>query len=203
MKLYSFSGSCGLASNIVLNWIGQPFELKLLQKEDTKTADYLKLNPMGKVPLLDDDGFILSENAAVLTYLADKHPQAQLAGGDDIKQRALVEHWLGFINSEVHPAFKPLFGATAYLQDPAAIEQTQAHARTQLRKLFEIADAQLGQSDYLAGHRSVADAYLFVTVLWTDFVKVDISGLKDVAAFKKRMQADPAVQKALKDEGLA
>lgn len=203
MKLYSFSGSCGLASHIVLNWTGQPFEVELMPKEQTKTPEYLELNPMGKVPLLDDGGFILSENAAVLTYLADKYPQAQLAGGGDIKQRARVEHWLGFINSEVHPTFKPLFGATAYLEDAAAVEKTQANARTQLRKLFEIMDAQLGQADYLAGERSIADAYAFVTVLWTGFVNVDISGLEHLAAFKARMQADPAVQKALKDEGLA
>lgn len=203
MKLYSFSGSCGLASHIVLNWTGQPFEVELMQKEQTKTPEYLKLNPMGKVPLLDDDEFILSENAAVLTYLADKYPQAQLAGGSDIRQRARVEHWLGFINSEVHPTFKPLFGGTAYLEDAAAVEKTQANARTQLRKLFEIMDAQLGQADYLAGARSIADAYAFVTVLWTGFVNVDISGLERLAAFKARMQADPAVQKALKDEGLA
>lgn len=203
MKLYSFSGSCGLASHIVLNWIGRPFEVELMQKEQTKTPEYLKLNPMGKVPLLDDDGFILSENAAVLTYLADKHPEAKLVGGGDIKERARVDHWLGFINSEVHPAFRPLFGATAYLEDQAAIDKTRVNAHTQLRRLFEIADAQLAQADYLAGTRSVVDAYLFVTLLWTQFVNVDISGLEHLAAFKVRMQADPAVQKALKDEGLA
>ena len=203
MKLYSFSGSCGLASHIVLNWIGEPFQLELMQQEQTKAPEYLKLNPLGKVPLLDDGGFILSENAAVLTYLADKYPQANLAGGNDIKQRALVDHWLGLINSEVHPAFKPLFGATAYLQDAATIEKTQANARAQLRKVFEIIDAQLGRSDYIAGARSVVDAYLFVTVLWTGFVNVDLSGLDHIAAFKARMQADPAVQKALKDEELA
>ena len=203
MKLYSFSGSCGLASHIVLNWIGEPFEVKLMQKEETKSPEYLKLNPMGKVPLLDDDGFILSENAAVLTYLADKYPQASLAGGDDIKKRALVDHWLGLVNSEIHPAFKPLFGATAYLEDKAVIEKTKANAREQLHKVFAIVDAQLGQTDYIAGARSVVDAYLFVTVLWTGFVNVDISDLPHIAAFKQRMQADPAVQKALKDEDLA
>lgn len=202
MKLYSFSGSCGLASHIVLNWIGEPFEVELMQKEETKSAEYLRLNPMGKVPVLDDDGFILSENAAVLTYLADKYPQARLAGGGDIKKRAVVDHWLGFINSEVHPAFKPLFGATAYLDDKAVVEKTQANARTQLRKLFEIIDAQLGKTDYIAGERSVVDAYLFVTLLWTGFVKVDLSGLDAIAAFKVRMQADPAVQEALKGQGL-
>lgn len=203
MKLYSFAGSCGLASHIVLNWIGEPFHIELIQKEQTRTPQYLKLNPMGKVPLLDDDGFILSENAAVLMYLADKDPQAGLAGGSDTKKRALVNHWLGLVNSEIHPAFKPLFGATAYLEDPVAISKTQAHARTQLRKVFEITDTQLGRTDYIAGDRSVVDAYLFVTVLWAGLVNVDLSGLDHIAAFRQRMQADPGVQKALKEEGLA
>ena len=202
MKLYSFSGSCGLASHIVLGWIGKPFEVKLIQRDDTKTAEFLKLNPMGKVPTLDDGGFILSENAAVLTYLADKFPEAKLGGDGSIKSRAMVEHWLGMVNSEIHPAYKPLFGATAYLNDDAAVRKTKDHAKEQLRKIFEIVDKQLGKVDYIAGQRSVADAYLFVTVMWAGIVKVDLAGLENIKKFEQRMRADPAVQAALKGEGL-
>ena len=203
MKLYSFSGSCGLASHIVLGWIGKPFDVKLMQRDDTKTPEFLKLNPMGKVPTLDDDGFILSENAAVLMYLANKFPEAKLAGDGSVRSRATVEHWLGLVNSEIHPAYKPLFGATAYLGDDAAVQKTKDHAREQLRKIFEIVDRQLGKGDYIAGQRSVADAYLFVTLMWAGIVKVDLSGLQNIKKFEQRMRADPAVQAALKGEGLA
>lgn len=203
MKLYSFTGSCGLAAHIVLGWIGQPFDVQLMDKDDLKKPEFLKLNPMGKVPVLDDGGFVLSENAAVLTYLADKHPEAKLLGDGSIKERAVVDHWIGFLNSEVHPAYKPLFGYTAYLEDQAAIDKTTANARSTLQGLFKIADEQLGKGEYIAGNRSVADAYLFVTVMWAGMVGVDLSGLANVQAFEKRMRADAAVQAALKGQGLA
>lgn len=202
MKLYSFSGSCGLAAHITLGWIGKPFDVELMKKENLKTPEYLKINPMGKVPVLDDNGFILSENAAVLGYLADKFPEAKLDGDGTPKGRAVVTHWLGLVNSEIHPAYKPLFGATAYLGDEKAIEKTKENARHQLRKVFEIVDKQLARGNYIAGTRSIADAYLFVTVMWAGLIKIDLSGLDHIKAFEQRMRADPAVKAALKGQGL-
>lgn len=202
MKLYSFPGSCGLAAHITLGWIGKPFDVDLVKKENLKTPEYLKINPMGKVPVLDDGGFILSENAAVLTYLAGKFPDAKLEGDGSLKGKAIVHHWLGLVNSEIHPAYKPLFGATAYLGDDKAIEKSKDNARKQLRHIFEIVNTQLGKTNYIAGTRSIADAYLFVTVMWAGIVKIDLSGLDHIKAFEQRMRADPAVKAALKGEGL-
>lgn len=201
MKLYSFPGSCALGSHIVLEWIGKPYAVNLIKKDELSTPALRKLNPMGKVPILDDDGWVLTENAAILHYLADKHPEAKLAG-DGARTRAEVNHWLGLLNSEIHPAFKPLFGATSYLQDDGAIEKTRENARQQLRRLFELCDTQLGAHDWLAGTRSIADPYLFVTLRWAKAVKVDLSGLDHLAKFEQRMRADACVQRALKAEGL-
>lgn len=202
MKLYSFSGSCGLATNIVLAWIGQPYDVQIIQKEDLAAPDMRKLNPVGKVPILDDDGWVLYENAAILNYLVEKFPDSKLNGDGTPRGRAEVNRWLAVINSDVHPSYKPLFGATAYLEDDSAIARTKTHAREQLGAYFEVLDAHLAQQDWLAGTRSIADPYLFVTLLWTGFVDVDISGFDNLKQFRQRMQADDGVQRALREQKL-
>ena len=202
MKLYSFSGSCALGAHIVLEWIGRPYELQLLQKDDLASPQIRALNPNGQVPILVDDGWALNENAAILNYLADKFPDSKLGGEPTPRGRAEVNRWLAMVNSDVHPAFKPLFGATAYLGDEAMIDKSKDAARQQLRTWFERLDGQLEGRDWLTGSRSVADPYLFVTLRWTHAVKVDLSGLANLAAFERRMRADPGVQRALKAQGL-
>lgn len=202
MKLYSFTGSCGLATNIVLEWIGAPFEVVLLEKPQLKSPEFLSKNPNGQVPMLEDGDFVLTQNAAILGYLTDKHPEAKLCGEGDIKLRAEIHRWLSFINSDVHPTFKPLFGATAFLEDEAVIAKTQDMAKERLHALFTILDQQLAGKKYLTGQRSIADAYLFVTLLWTKFVNVDLSDLQNLAAFQQNMAQDTAVQKALATQKL-
>lgn len=201
MKLYSFPGSCALATNIALEWTGAPYTLELIKKEDLDKPELRRLNPNHKVPILEVDGWVLYENAAILNYLADTHEDAKL-GGDDPKQRAEINRWLGVINSDMHPAFKPLFGATAYLEDKAAIEKTREHARKELRTYFERLDKQLAGHEWIAGTRSIADPYLFVLLMWTHLVKVDLSGLDHLKKFEQRMRADAGVKKALKAQGL-
>jgi glutathione S-transferase len=202
MKLYSFSGSCALGANIVLEWIGQPYELQLLQKNDLASPAIRALNPNGQVPILVDDGWALNENAAILNYLADKFPAVKLGGEPTPRGRAEVNRWLAMINSDVHPAFKPLFGATSYLGDEAMIEKSKDAARQQLRTWFERLDKHLEGRDWLAGERSIADPYLFVTLRWTHAVNVDLGGLANLQAFERRMRADPGVQRALKMQKL-
>jgi glutathione S-transferase len=203
MKLYYSPGACSLADHIVLEWIGKPYEAVKLAREDRYKPEYLAINPAGAVPALDHDGWVLTQNAAILNYLADLHPESGLGGDGTAKSRAEVNKWLAFANSDVHPAFHPLFGTTAYLEDPAKIDKTKDAARAKVRTLFERADAQLAGSDWLTGSRSVADPYLYVTYRWARATGVDISGLDNLAAFASRIEADPAVQKVLHDEGLS
>lgn len=201
MKLYYSTGTCALADHIVLEWIGKPYETQRVSREERASADYRKrINPAGAVPVLEQDGWLLTQNAAILNYLADSFPEAKLGGDGTPKGRAEVNRWLAFVNSDVHPAFKPLFGATAYLEDPAAIEKTKDAARESLRALFERADAQLAGRDWIAGQRSIADPYLFVTLRWAKGQNVDLSGLDNLAKFVARMEADAAVQKVLAEE---
>ena len=202
MKLYYSPGACSLADHIVLEWIGKPYEAVRVTREERKQPEFLAINPAGAVPVLEDGGWRLTQNAAILNFLADSFPEAGLGGDGTAKSRAEVNRWLAFVNSDMHPAFKPLFGSTAYLGDEAAIEKSKADAKKKLRGMFETADAQLAGKDGLIGQRSIADPYLFVLTRWAKNNGVDVSGLDNLEHFYAHMLADPAVQKAMKDEGL-
>ncbi len=155
------------------------------------------------VPALEVDGSVITQNAGVLSYLAEAYPDAKLGGDGTPRGDAEVHRWLGFVNSDIHPAFKPLFGSTAYLGDEAAVEKTKVHARQTLRRLFEIVDTQLRDHDWIAGRRSIADAYLFVVLRWAHGVKIDLSGLAGIARYYERLQKDSGVAAALAAEGLS
>jgi len=203
MKLYSFAGSCALASQIAFEWSGKPYTLELIKKEDLDSAKFKQLNPSHHVPILEGDGWVLDQNAAILSYIADIAPDAKLDGDGTPLGRAEVNRWLGLVNSEIHPAYKPLFGATAYLDDEAAIEKTKDDARTKLRRMFERCNDQLGKHAWIAGDmRSIADTYLFVVLRWARGAKVDLSGLENLKKFEQHMRADAGVQRALKAQGL-
>ena len=203
MKLYYSPGACSLADHIALEWIGQPYEAIAVSREQRKTPEYLKINPAGAVPALEHDGWVLTQNSAILNYLADIHPDARLTGDGSPRSRAEVNKWLALANSDIHPAFVPLFGATAYLEDPATIEKTKDAARTRLRGLFERVDAQLAGRDWIAGTRSIADPYLYVVTRWAKAQDVDLSGLGNLERYFNAVQADAGVQRALQQEGLA
>lgn len=200
MKLYYSPGTCSLAGHIVLEWIGQPYEAVRVSRDERKSPEFLKLNPAGAVPVFQDGDWALTQNVAILGYLADRFPEAGLGGDGTPRARAEVNRWLAFVNSDVHPAFKPLFGATAYLGDEASIEKSKDVARKSLRGLFERADAQLAGNDWIAGSRSIADPYLYVVTRWAKAQGVDVSGLDNLARFAARMEADEAVQKVLAEE---
>lgn len=203
MKLYYSTGTCSLADHIVLEWIGKPYEAVRVSREERKSPAFLALNPAGAVPVLQDGDWVLTQNSAILNFLADTFPEAGLGGDGTPRGRAEVNRWLSFVNSDVHPAFKPLFGTTAYLEDEAIIGKTKDAARTSLRTLFERADAQLAAHEWIAGSRSIADPYLYVVTRWAKAQGVDLSGLDNLARFSARMEADTAVQKVLAEEGLS
>lgn len=203
MKLYTTPGACSLADHIVLEWIGEPYEAVIVSKEERGLPAYLAINPNGAVPALDDGGWVLTQNAAILNYLADLYPASGLGGDGSPRSRAEINKWLAFVNSDVHPAFKPLFGSTSYLDEAAAIEKSKGDARRKLRDLFAKADAQLAGKDSLTGARSIADPYLYVVLRWARASEVDLSGFENLDRFMRAMRADAGVKKAMKAEGLA
>src|SRR5690606_384588 len=100
MKLYSSPGACSLADHIVLRWTGAPFELELVNRDERRSPAFLALNPAGAVPVFEHDGWVLTQNAAILQYLADSFPQAGLLGDGTPRARAEVNRWLSFLNAD-------------------------------------------------------------------------------------------------------
>ena len=203
MKLYYSPGACSLSDHIVLEWIGQPYEAVRLSSKQRQSPEYLAINPAGAVPAFEDDGWVLTQNAAILNYLADRFPEAGLGGDGSLRGRAEVNKWLAMANADIHPAFHPLFGAPAYLQDPALVGLSKQAARNKLRVMFERVDRQLAGRDWIAGSRSIADPYLFVVTRWALAMDVDLTGLDHLHRFFDRMLADAGVQRALQQERLA
>ena len=200
MKLYFSNGACSLSPHIVLCESGLPFELV---RASTKThalddgTDYYTINPKGSVPLLElDNGERLSEGPAIVQYIADQAPDKHLAPANGTLERYRVQEWLNFITSELHKGYSPLFR-------PNTPDDYKVIAKEALNKKYAYVDGKLAGKHYLMGeHFSVADAYFFTVTNWAGRVGVDLSEFKNVAAFMARMMARPAVQAAMKAEGL-
>jgi glutathione S-transferase len=197
MKLYYYPGACSLADHIVLEWIGAPYETMRMTPASVKSPEYLALNPNGTVPLLTDGAFALTQNAAILTFLADLHPEAHLLGDGTLRGRAEVMKWLGFLNSDLHPAFRPIVAPRRYLSDPAHASAIADTARVHVRAHLGRLDRQLQGREWLAEQRSVADPYLFVMLRWVRRLNVGSDGLASLSRFTERMYADDAVRKAI------
>ena len=200
MKLHYSPGACSLAPHIVLNEAGLPFELvkvnlKAHQFEDG--SDYYPYAPKGQVPLLElDGGERLSEGPVIAQYIADKTPAKHLAPANGTMERYRVQEWLNFITSELHKGIGGLF-------NPAMPDEGKAVIRAKATDKLKWVDQQLEGKQYLMGDAfSIADAYLFTITNWTAHTGIDISGMKNLGAFQARMAARPAVQAALKAEGL-
>ncbi|NMK45053.1 glutathione binding-like protein [Achromobacter sp. Bel] len=203
MKLYYMPGACSLASHIVLEWVGKPYETHKLSRDELKGPDFLKVNPLGAVPALVDGDWAVTQNASILEYIAEQAPESKLLGDGSARSRAEVRRWLGFINSDIHKTFSMIFGASRFLGDEDAQKELAGSASKLLTKLFSQLNAQLAGKPYLTGDApSIADAYLYVVLRWAHAKEVDLSGQDNLAAFFTRMEADKGVQAALKAEGL-
>ncbi|UXH78477.1 glutathione transferase GstA [Roseateles amylovorans] len=200
MKLYYSPGACSLSPHIVLQEAGLAYDTVLAS---TKThqlpdgTDYYGINPKGYVPLLElDDGQRLSEGPAIVQYIADQVPDKQLAPPNGTLARYRLQEWLNFITTELHKSFSPLF-------NPAMPEDGKAIYRAKLHERLKWVDSQLAGQPFLMGDAfTVADAYLFTVTNWGQRVDVDVSGYPNLVAYRARVAARPAVQAAMKAEGL-
>jgi glutathione S-transferase len=200
MKLYYAPGACSLSPHIVALEAGIRLDLERVDIGTKKTAsgkDFLAINPKGYVPALElDNGQVLTEGPAVVQYLADQKPASGLAPANGTFERYKLQELLGYINSEIHKTYAPLF-------NPKTSAEVREERIEYLRKRFAYIDKVLAGKQYLLGERfTVADAYLFVMVSWADYMKLDLSSLSNIKAFQQRAAARPAVQAALTAEGL-
>ena len=200
MKLYYSPGACSLSPHIVLREAGLPVELVKADLQAHKLADgsdFYAVNSKGYVPLLElDNGERLTEGPAMVQYIADQVPDKKLAPANGTMARYRLQEWLNFITSELHKGIGGLFNA-AMPEDGKTVIRAKATDR------LKWVDQQIEGKPYLMGDAfSVADAYLFTVANWTKMVGIDISGMKNLTAFQARMAARPAVQAAMKAEGL-
>ncbi|MCA0240090.1 MAG: glutathione transferase GstA [Proteobacteria bacterium] len=200
MKLYYSPGACSLSPHIALQEAGVPFQAVLTPTKTHKLpdgTDYYTINPLGYVPLLElDDGTRLTEGPAIVQYIADQAPVKKLAPAWGTLPRYQLQSWLTFIGTELHKGFSPLF-------NPATPEDYKPVVKERLMSRLGWVDQQLAGKQYLMGDDfTVADGYLFTVTNWTAPVGLDISGLANLNAYRARVAARPAVQAAMKAEGL-
>jgi glutathione S-transferase len=200
MKLFTTPGTCSLASDIALREAGISFELIKVSRHTGKTSEgatYIEINTKGYVPaLLLDSGELLTENAALLQYIADLNPAAKLAPPIGTIERYRLNEWLAYINSEVHKSYSPLFY-------PTAPEAMKDYARGNLTKRVGWLAEKLGSKPFLMGEQfTVADAYLFVVLSWAVHVHFDLARWPNLPEFQARVGARPHVIEAMEAEGL-
>ena len=200
MKLYYSPGACSLSPHIALQEAGLAYTPVLASTKSHKLqdgTDYYTINALGYVPVLElDNGERLREGPAIVQYIADQVPDKQLAPANGTLARYRLQEWLTFIGTELHKGFSPLF-------NPATPEEYKPMVRERLLQRLQWVDSQLAGKQYLMGDQfTVADGYLFTVTNWTQPTKLDISGLANLAAYRERVGARPAVQAAMKAEGL-
>ena len=200
MKLYYSPGACSLSPHIALHESGLAFEAIAAPTKTHKLADgtdYYSINPLGYVPLLVlNDGTQLREGPAIVQYIADQVPAKQLAPANGTYARYKLQEWLNFIGTELHKGFSPMF-------TPGMPEEAKTIAKARLTSRLQWVDGELAKAPYLMGDTfTVADGYLFVVAGWGKHVGIDISALPHLSAFMARVTSRPAVQAALRAEGL-
>lgn len=203
LTLYYHTGACSLAPHIALEWIGEPYKTQAVEFGD---KEYLKINPAGAVPALDTgEGWILTQAAAVLRYLADRFPQAGLAPDGSPREEAEVDRWSSFITGDLHPAFFPLFLPDRYTRarEKEAFDNVREAAKALVRKKFDIIEAHLAGRRYLVGDKlSYLDAYVFPMERWAASMLEDgLSKYPNIQKHHDMMAADEGVKRALAAEG--
>ena len=201
MKLYYSPGACSLASHIILNEINVDFDLERVDLKTHKTekgADYYAINPKGYVPALEiNPGLILTENVAILPFLAQHDPKQDLIPPSGLG-RAKVLEWLGYLNSELHDAYAVFFAG-------ALSADAKEKAYAEVDRLLKHIDSTIAQADheYLVDDNfGPADAYLFVLTNWSNGIEHDLTAYKNIIALRNKVAERQSVQIAMRDEGL-
>lgn len=201
MKLYYAPGACSLAPHIVLEESGLAYESEAIDLRGNRMTssgkDFSQINAKGYVPaLMLDDGQLLTEGPAINQYLADRVPEKKLAPANGSIERYRLQEWLTFLGTELHKSFSPLF-------NPAASEDWKKASLETVERRLGYAAKELTGKQYLVGDNfTVADAYLFTILGWGQYVGLDIGKWPVLKEYHGRIFMRPAVQAALKAEGL-
>jgi glutathione S-transferase len=199
MKLYYSPGACSLAAHIIADEANLRLQLERVDLRLHRTEngqDYYGINPKGYVPTIQlDDGNTLTENMAILNYLADRTANKLFTPKPGTLEHYRLEEWLGFISSELHKSFAPLFHNGTFEEKRKAKERLVEH--------FAYAAMQLDDQPFLMGeHMTVADPYFFVMLTWAKKLNLNLKRYTNLERFYARFSARPAVKRAMREEGL-
>ncbi|HTR00112.1 MAG TPA: glutathione S-transferase [Candidatus Acidoferrum sp.] len=194
------SGSCSLASYLALEHSGAVYQTRKvdLAKGEQRSPDYLNINPKGRVPALITDRGILTETPAILAYIAQSFPAARLAPIDDPWQFAQVQSFNSYLCSTVHVNHAHRYRGARWSDDPAAHESMRRKVPETMKACFDQIEREMFKGPFVLGEQySICDMYLFTITNWLEGDEVDVNWFPKVAAMRRWMLANPAVQKVL------
>jgi glutathione S-transferase len=205
LTLHYFPGNASLTPHFLLNEIGAPFELSLVDRTTgaQRSAEYLRLNPNGRIPTLVDGNLVVYETAAIVLHLVERFPEAGLAPPVGSEERALFLRWVAHLASTVQPEMRPYFYPEQHVTDPAHAGDVKRTAERRLAEMFDRIDQLLGAGPYVLGNRySAADAYLLMLVRWTRGMTRPARELPNLARHAERVLAREAIRRTLTAENL-
>ena len=202
-SLYYYPDNASTFPHMLLRELGVPFELRLVdRKQDAqRSAEYLRLNPQGLIPVLVDGELVITETAAIAMHLVDRHPESGLAPPVGTVERAQFYRWMMYLTNTVQPEHLKRAYPHRHVSDPGAVEDVRATAIRRLNGMFDHIEAELGNGPWLLGERySAVDMFLLMMVMWTSRMPRPATRLPGIAAHAARVMARAAVRAALEAE---
>ena len=207
LQLHYFPGNASMTPHMLLEEIGAPYALQYVDRavQAHKSAEYLKLNPNGLIPVLVDGDLVLYETAAICLHLADTHPAAALAPKLGSPERAHFYKWIAWLTNTLQAALIIYFYPERWADDPAAIAQVKAHAEASTGRMLDQLEAQLARhgGPFLLGSSfSAIDPYALMLCRWTRGFARPARSLPLLGNYLRRLLERPAIQRAFAQEGL-
>jgi glutathione S-transferase len=206
MSSIYYPGNASLLPHMALREAGVPFETASggPTQNAQKSAEYLRLNPSGRIPVLVQGELVLFESAAITLHLADQHPETGLAPPIGTSERANFYKWMVHLSNTPQAEFRAWFYPWEHVADPAAADAVKQASGERLGRMFDVIASQLGNGPWLLGHCfSAADLFLLMLVRWGRAMPHPPRLLPQLASHAERVLMRPAVQATFEAEGLA
>jgi glutathione S-transferase len=205
MKLFYMPGACSLAPHITLEWIGKPFEVVRIELGKTHDPEYLKINPLGKVPaLINEEGKLMVEASAILLYLAEKFPEANLGYGNSPEQRYELNRWMSHFTGNVHPAFFPFFAPQRFTKNTDDLGSVREAGFEGIDRSLSFLEEHMRDRNYVLGDsRTIADPYLFVFLRWGNHLPKPLSDYPNLHRFFHQMAEDAGIKRAMAEQAIS
>lgn len=206
-RLHYFPGNASMTPHMLLNEIGVPFELVLVDREKNAHKDpaYLRLNPMGRIPTIEDGGLVLFETAAIVLHLCDRHPDVELAPSLGSNARAKFYQWLIFLTNTIQTEQLVYFYPERHTPDPGAVAGVKARSEERLGQMFDVVEAELAKGGpyFLGTKPTAADFYLLMVGRWGRMLAHPPRARPAIGRLMTQLLERPTVQRTLAAEGLA